>query len=134
MKLDGLTATPDWPTLLVYSDWCEDNNDLVTAEAMRWLVVNRRWPLRTGTWYFYIRLFPGSGRPPRSLNYYLPSCFYTYENRGYLEEHNIENCFQLFAAAYARVKQSGALQRCLSALLLEGDPWLPVEELYKKVR
>ena len=50
---DIATIEPDWDRVLVYSDWLEDEGDIETAQAWRWIVRNKRWPRRVRT---------GSGR------------------------------------------------------------------------
>lgn len=39
-----LTPNPDWDSILVYSDYCEDHEDLLTANALRWLHRWDHWP------------------------------------------------------------------------------------------
>lgn len=44
-RLLGLPDTkPDWDLLLVLSDLYEDDDDLLKAEGLRWLVAQQRWP------------------------------------------------------------------------------------------
>lgn len=41
---DVVSAIPDYDALRVYSDWLEDNEDIVGAMAVRYLVSNGKWP------------------------------------------------------------------------------------------
>lgn len=42
---DIATRTPDWLAVLVYSDYLEDQDNLLQANALRWLYTNSYWPL-----------------------------------------------------------------------------------------
>lgn len=45
ITLSDISAViPDWPLVLVYSDYLEDTNDLNTANALRWLYKWDHWP------------------------------------------------------------------------------------------
>lgn len=45
LHLDTLSE-PDWVTLAMIADYCEEHGKLMRAEALRWLVENRRWVVK----------------------------------------------------------------------------------------
>ena len=136
--LDICTENPDWPTLLVYSDYLEDQDRLAEAEALRWLHRNQCWPTHQN-WssWFYITP-PHYSFYKRKERHWLPPVFAktkpsrcifqvsTYLSVISIGSITLPRCMEYFLEAYTQLKLSGELTKYYTTNSNHRYKWYPV--------
>lgn len=109
---------PDWDLVAVVSDWFEDQGDLETATALRWLRDNGRWPTAFGILdlrkldkkYFYACADVGCscGRGTLKVTYHhLPYPFRRYISNWEIELSTIVGCLKQFIEVFTKMRKEG---------------------------